>query len=190
MAYLSTSELAKIPFKSLGENVKISDKAAIYDPHLIEIGSHSRIDDFCIVSGIVYIGKYCHVTPMCLIAGGAAGVHLADYCTLAYGVKVFAQSDDYTGETMVNSLIPKKFKNETIAKVTLCEHVIVGANAVIFPGVDVALGCAIGAAALVNKSTSPWGVYVGCPAKRIKKRSTKLVKLADDFEKESASFRR
>ena len=185
MAYLSELQLSEMRFKALGKNVKISDKAAIYDPHLIEIGDNSRIDDFCLISGVVYIGKNCHVTPMCLIAGGSVGVILADYCTLAYGVKVFAQSDDYSGETMVNSLIPKKYKNELFAKVTLSKYVVVGANSVILPGVDIAEGCSVGASSLITKSTDPWGVYVGAPAKRIKQRSTNLLKLVDMFENDS-----
>jgi len=108
MAYLSDKELLSMGFKRLGSNVKISDKAAIYDCHKIEIGDNSRIDDFCIVSGNVVIGRNTHITPQCLVAGGSPGIIIGDFIALAYGVKVFAQSDDYSGKTMVNSTIPKK----------------------------------------------------------------------------------
>lgn len=117
MAYLTAEQLEAIGFKKLGRSVRISDKASIYDADQIELDDHCRIDDFCIISGKVKIGKYCHVTPMCLIAGGKPGVEISDFCTLAYGVKIFSQSDDYSGQTMVNSLIPKKFKNELFAEV-------------------------------------------------------------------------
>jgi acetyltransferase-like isoleucine patch superfamily enzyme len=126
VSYYSDEELKQIGFKSLGKNVKISDKACIYDPELIELGDHSRIDDFCIVSGRIKIGKYCHITPMCLIAGGKLGVYFDDFCTLAYGVKVFSQSDDYSGETMTNSLVPSEYKNEYFEKVVFDKYVIVG----------------------------------------------------------------
>jgi len=184
MAYLSKEALEAMGFKALGHNVKVSDKASIYNPESIEIGDHSRIDDFCVVSGNVRIGAYCHITPMCLLAGGEPGVDLSDFCTLAYGVKVFSQSDDYSGETMVNSLIPKKFKNEYMAKVRIGRQVVVGAGAVIFPGVDVADGCSIGAMTLVNKSTFSWGIYVGNPARRIKKRKKDLLDLEKQFLQE------
>jgi carbonic anhydrase/acetyltransferase-like protein (isoleucine patch superfamily) len=78
----------------------------------MQIEYYSRIDDFCILSGSIEIGRYVHITPMCLIAGGNSGVKLLDCCTLAYGVKIFAQSDDYSGETMVNSLIDSMYKLE------------------------------------------------------------------------------
>lgn len=185
MAYLTEQQLEAMGFRSLGKNVKISDKAAIYNPELISLGDNSRIDDFCIVSGKVSIGRFCHITPMCLLAGGTPGIELEDFCTLAYNVKVFSQSDDYSGETMVNSLIPKKFKNEFFAPVRLCRQTIVGAGSTIMPGVVLAEGCSVGAMSLITKSTSPWGIYVGIPAKRIKDRKQDLLVLEQQFLQEN-----
>lgn len=181
MAYLTVDELTSLGFKHIGNNVLISDKAAIYDASEICIGDFSRIDDFCIISGKVDIGKYVHITPTCLIAGGEQGVTLDDYVTLAYGVRIFSQSDDYSGETMVNSLIPKKYKNEYFAKVTIKKHVIIGAGSTVFPGVLVEEGCAIGAMTLVSSSTKSWGIYAGIPAKRLKERKQDLLKLEKQF---------
>ncbi len=184
MAYLTQSQLDALGFKALGKNVKISDKAAIYSPEHIIVGDNSRIDDFCIVSGKVSIGRFCHITPMCLVAGGTPGITLEDFCTLAYGVKVFSQSDDYSGETMVNSLIPKKFKSELFAAVRLGRQTVVGAGATIMPGVTLAEGCSVGAMTLLTKSTQPWGIYVGIPAKRLKDRKRDLLKLEQQFLRE------
>lgn len=181
MAYYSEEKLISMGFKRLGKNVKISDKASIYNADQIEIGDNSRIDDFCVISGKIIIGSYCHITPSCLVAGGTPGVFFSDFCTLAYGVKVFSQSDDYSGESLTNSLIPEKYKKETFKPVTLGTHVIVGAGSIIFPGVDVAEGCSIGAMTLVNKSTQPWGIYVGNPARRVKERKKDLLELAKKF---------
>lgn len=181
MAYLTEFELKEMGFKLLGKNVKISDKASIYNADQIEIGDNSRIDDFCVISGKIKIGNYCHITPMCLLAGGEPGIVMEDFCTLAYGVKIFSQSDDYSGESMVNSLVPKIYKNEIFAKVKLERQTIVGTNSVIFPGVTLAEGCSVGAMTLVNKSTEPWGVYVGNPAKRVKERKKDLLELELKF---------
>ncbi|MES1927747.1 acetyltransferase [Salinisphaera dokdonensis CL-ES53] len=184
MAYLTNGVLQKMGFKALGRNIKISDKASIYNPESIELGDHTRVDDFCVVSGTISIGKYCHITPMCLIAGGSAGITLSDFCTLAYGVKVFAQSDDYSGATMVNSLVPKKFKNEYFAEVSLERQVVIGANSTVLPGVTIREGCSVGAMTLVNKSTDPWGIYAGNPARRIKDRKRDLLELEVQFLEE------
>lgn len=187
MAYLTTEQLTQLGFKRLGENVKISDKASIYNHDKIEIGDYSRIDDFCVISGKVVIGNYCHITPMCLVAGGIAGITFSDFSTLAYGVKVFAQSDDYSGSTLTNSLVPKKYKSEIFLPVTLGRHVIVGAGTVILPGVDVAEGCSVGAMTLLNKSTQSWGVYVGIPARRLKERKRDLLEIEKLLLKEIAN---
>jgi acetyltransferase-like isoleucine patch superfamily enzyme len=184
MGYLSQAVLESMGFKHLGRDVKVSDKAALYGVHEIELGDHSRIDDFCVVSGRVNIGRFNHITPMCLVAGGVPGIVMDDFCTLAYGAKVFAQSDDYSGETLTNSLIPKQYKNEIFAAVHLQRHVIIGASAVIMAGVTVATGCAIGAMALVTKTTEPWGIYTGVPAKRVKERSQNLLVLESQFLQE------
>ena len=187
MAYLTTDQLMRMGFKRVGKHIKISDKASIYNHDTIEIGDHSRIDDFCLVSGRVVIGNYCHITPMCIIAGGTPGITFSDFSTLAYGVKVFAQSDDYSGSTLTNSLIPHKYKKEILLPVNLGKHVIVGAGAIILPGVDVAEGCAVGAMALLTKSTLPWGIYIGNPARRLKERKRDLLELEKQFMLEVAN---
>lgn len=80
MPFLSNEALEKVGFKKLGENVKISDKASIYNPETIEIGNNSRIDDFCLLSGKIIIGKNVHVAAYCNIAGGLDGVVLEVLC--------------------------------------------------------------------------------------------------------------
>lgn len=177
MAYLSRDQLLAMGFASLGQNVKISEKASIYDCDRIHIGDNSRIDDFCVVSGQVTIGRYVHVAAMCLVAGGSAGVTFGDFSGLAYHVQVFSQSDDYSGATMTNPTVPARFKSERKAAVAIGRHVIVGAGSIIFPGVALAEGCSVGAMTVVRKSTSPWGIYVGNPAKRVMERKRDLLAL-------------
>ena len=186
MAYYDREELFKLGFNSIGENVKVSRHSKIYNAEKINLGSNSRIDDFCIISGDVTVGRYCHITPMCLVAGGTPGVVLGDFATLAYGTKVFTQSDDYSGRSMVNSLLPRKFKDEHFARVEIQKHSIVGANSTIMPGVTLAEGTAVGSMSLVLSSTSSWGIYAGCPARRIKDRRKDLLELEREFLNEDS----
>lgn len=159
MAYYTLEELKKMNFRDIGKNVNVSDKASIYNCNQIEIGDNSRIDDFCVVSGNITIGKNVHITPMCLVAG----------------VKVFTQSDDYSGKTMVNSTIPSKFKDEFKKEVILKKHSIVGAGSIILPGVILAEGTSVGAMSLILSNTEPWSIYIGSPAKRLKNRNKDLL---------------
>ncbi len=177
MAYLSQQALNEMGFAFLGRDVKISDKASIYNADQIRIGDHSRIDDFCVVSGRVEIGRNVHIAPLCLIAGGKPGITFADFSGLAYGVKVFAQSDDYSGATMTNPTVPGHYKSEYFAAVHLGRHAIVGTGSVICPGVELGEGTAIGAMALVMTSTDPWTIHAGVPARKIRDRKSDLLKL-------------
>ena len=181
MSYYTQEQLKELGFKYIGKNVKISDKASIYNYDQIEIGDNSRIDDFCVISGKIKIGTHVHITPMCLVAGGIKGIVFEDFTTIAYGVQVFTQSDDYSGRTMTNSTIPKEYKNEFMEEIILKKYSIVGAGSIIMPGVKLAEGTSIGAMSLVLKSTNPWGIYVGNPAKRLKDRKKNLLELEKQY---------
>lgn len=184
MAYYTEEQLNNLGFKHIGKNVKISDKASIYNLDQISIGDNSRIDDFCVISGKIRIGKNVHITPMCLVAGGKKGIIFKDFTTIAYGVQIFTQSDDYSGKTMTNSTIPTKYKNEYKKRVILEKYSIVGAGSIIMPGVRLAKGTSIGAMSLVLKDTKPWGIYVGNPAKKIKNRRKDLLGLEKQYLKD------
>ncbi|MBK2341330.1 acyltransferase [Francisella philomiragia] len=183
MSYYTNEELYSLGFKNLGKNVKISRKASIYNHDQIEIGDNSRIDDFCVISGKLQIGRNVHITPQCLIAGGVEGIIFEDFTTVAYGVKIFTQSDDYSGETMTNSTIPKIYKKELFSKVTLKKHTIIGAGSIIMPGVILNEGTSVGAMSLINKSTEAWTIYVGSPARKLKNRKKDLLNLEKQYTK-------
>lgn len=185
MGYYTYDELQKMNFKRLGKGVKISTKASIYNPEEIEIGDFSRIDDFCILSGKVIIGRNVHVAPYCLLDAGDTPIIIEDFSTLAYRVTVFTRSDDYLGYTLTNSTIPEKFRYKTIrAPIIIKRHTIIGACSVVFPGVILEEGTSVGAMSLVTKSTEPWSVYCGIPAKKIKDRKRDLLEQEAIYLKE------
>jgi galactoside O-acetyltransferase/dTDP-4-amino-4,6-dideoxygalactose transaminase len=177
--FLDENEVKSIGFKSIGSNVKISSYSRFYNPSKISIGNNSRIDDYCVISDNVVIGNNVHITVNCSIAAPIATVTIADFVGIAAGSRIFSSSDDYSGLSLTNATIPKKFTNVKHAEVIISKHVIIGAGSTVFPGVEIMEGCAIGAMSLVNKSTEPWGVYVGIPAKKLKARSKNLMKLED-----------
>lgn len=181
MAYLSDEALSEMGFAELGRNVKISEKAAIYDVDQMRIGDNCRIDDFCVVSGKVTMGRNVYIGPFGLIAGGQPGLVFEDFATLAYRVQVFTQSDDYSGQSMTNSTVPKIYKREIFAPIRIGRHSIVGAGATILPGADIAEGTAVGAAALVLKPTEPWSIYIGSPARKHRDRKRDLLELEIDY---------
>ncbi len=185
MAYYTEEQLQKLGFKYVGKNVKISDKASIYNCDKIEIGNNSRIDDFCVISGRIKIGRNVHIAPFCLVAGGEKGITFGDFSGLAYQVQVFTQSDDYTGRTLTNPTIPDEYKKEMKKEIIIGKHSIVGAGSIIMPGVILAEGTSIGALSLVRKKTEEWSIYLGNPAKKVTSRKKYLLELEKQYlEKE------
>lgn len=181
MAYYTEEELKNLGFKYIGKNVKISDKASIYNYNQIEIGDNSRIDDFCVVSGKIKIGKNVHIAPFCLVAGGEKGIEFEDFSGLAYQVQIFTQSDDYSGKTMTNPTIPIDYKKEIKKEILIKKHSIVGAGSIIMPGVVLSEGTSVGAMSLVRKSTEEWSIYLGNPAKKIMNRKKDLLELEEEY---------
>lgn len=181
MAFLPLDTLVSMGFRFLGQNVRISDKAAIHNADQMEIGDNSRIDDFCVVSGRVSIGRNVHIAVFCNIAGGSEGVTLEDFSGLAYGCQVFSQSDDYSGETLTNPTIPSEYKKEIKSAVRIGRHCIVGTHSLVFPGVTLGEGCSVGAMSMVTKSTDEWTVYFGIPAKKLKSRRRDLLLLEQQY---------
>ena len=181
MAFLTKKQLKMMSFKSFGHNVRISDKASIYNADQIEIGDHSRIDDFCVISGKVKIGRNVHIAVYCNIAGGEKGIIFEDFSGLAYGCQVFTQSDDYSGRSLTNPTVPDEYKKEVKKAVKIGRHTIIGTNTLIFPGVEIAEGTAVGALSILTKSTEEWSIYVGIPATRVKERKRDLLKLEKKY---------
>lgn len=187
MAYLSHEQLIGIGFKFLGRNVQISSKASIYNADLMEIGDYCRIDDFCVLSGKIKMGRNVHIAIFCNLAGGTEGITIEDFAGIAYGSHVFSQSDDYSGQALTNPTIPEKFKKETKKPIHIGRHCIVGTGSLIFPGVVLAEGTSIGALSLVTKSTEEWSVYFGVPARKIKNRQRQLLELEKEYLSEYPS---
>lgn len=181
MSFLTEQQLQQVGFKYLGENVKISSKASIYNPEQMEIGSNTRIDDFTTLSGKVRLGRNIHIAVYSNIAGGEKGIYMDDFSGLAYGCHVFSQSDDYSGRSLTNPTVPDEYKRETKKEIFIGRHSIVGACSLILPGVILAEGTAVGAMSMVTKSTEAWSVYFGIPAKKIKQRRRELLDLEREY---------
>lgn len=184
--YFSYEELERTGIRKIGSNVKISRKASLYQGELMEFGNDVRVDDFCILSGKLIFGNNIHITPFCLLAGGEEGIIFEDFTTLAYRCTIFTRSDDYSGATLANSTIPEKYRHLTVKKaVHIKKFGIVGSGSIIFPGAHIEEGVSIGAASLLLQPTTPWGIYVGVPAKRVKGRKREIIEQATLFESEN-----
>lgn len=174
--FLSDEKLFVMGFKFLGRNVKISDSAHFYGAGEISIGDNTRIDDFVILSGVINIGSYVHIACYAQIVG-RGGVTMGNYSAISSKCSVFSSSDNYDGEYMTNPTLPDNVTNVYHKHVYIGEHVVVGSNSVILPGVRLEDGCAVGAMSLVNKSFPENCIIAGVPARYIKTRLGNIYEL-------------
>jgi galactoside O-acetyltransferase len=177
MAALNRAELERMGFAALGNNVQLSDRAAVHGASRIALGDHVRIDDFCVLSageGGIAIGRHVHVAVFCSLMGSAR-IELQDFSGLSSRVSVYSSSDDYTGAALTNPTVPAEFTQVQHAPVRVGRHVIIGAGSVILPGVSLREGAAVGALSLVSKDCEEFTVYSGVPARRVGPRSRALL---------------
>ena len=169
MPFLTPNQLRDLGLKSFGENVLISDKASIYSPHLISIGSQVRIDDFCILSGEITLGSYIHIGAYCGLYG-KFGILMDDFTGLSPRCTLFSASDDFGGDYLISPMVPDEFTNVTGGLIHIQKYVQIGANTVVLPKVTIAEGVSVGAMSLVKRNLEAWGIYAGAPTQRIKER--------------------
>lgn len=179
--FCTEEEIKKLGLKEVGSNVLISRDAHFYSEELISIGDNVRIDDFCILSGKIKIGSHIHIGAGTTLIAGNAGIEMEDFSGLSHRVNVFAITDDFSGHALIGPMVSGKFRNVKEGKVLLRKHSIVGVASVVLPNVTLEEGSAIGAMTLVPKSTLPWKIYLGIPARMIGERSQDILRLEKEY---------
>jgi len=133
----------------------ISRRASVYGR--LTVHETARVDDFAVLSGTIAIERYVHVACHCSIIGD---VTLREFSGLSGGVRLYAKSDDYSGQWMTNPTVPERFTRVHAAPIDIGRHAIIGANAVIMPGVTIGEGAAVGAGAFITRDVEPWTIVV------------------------------
>lgn len=145
---------AKIINTTFGENVKIVEPVNMYG---CTIGSHCFIGPFTEIQKQVTIGNHVKVQSHTFIC---ELVTIGDHCFIGHGVM------------FINDLFQKGGPaggDQSLWKSTqIGNHVSIGSNATILP-VKICDHVVIGAGAVVTKDITHPGVYAGNPAKFIRK---------------------
>lgn len=170
-------------FAKIGSDVTIWPLAKIVQPEVISIGDSVIIDDFVFLVGGTgtSIGSFIHIASFTSITGGGKFT-MEDFSGLSGGIRVYTGNEDYSGGCLTNPAVPPPYRIPVRSFVHIKKHAIVGANAVILPGVTIGEGAVIGANSLVARDCSPWKVYVGSPARLIKERpAAKILELENQL---------
>lgn len=162
----------KKDLKFCGKNVIIGKTVRIRKPENVSIGDNTIIDDFTYISCSLTIGKNCHIASNVSISGGKGHLYIGDYSTISNHSSVHCASSEYENMSLdlpsVNEI--NQFGGE-VGDVFIGNYVTIGAHSCILPKVKLPDGFACGAFSLIKETNyEPYSLYVGTPAKFIKKR--------------------
>lgn len=180
-SFYDKEELKILGFKSCGNNVLISRKCSIYGAENITIGNNVRIDDFCILSGVIEIGNYVHISAYSALYG-KYGIKIGDFCGISPRSTLYSASDDFSGEFMISPMVPSELTNLKAGQIVLNNYVQLGANTVVMPAVSFGEGAVTGAFSLVFKDCLPWSINFGIPCKYYKARKKNILELVKSIK--------
>jgi acetyltransferase-like isoleucine patch superfamily enzyme len=147
-------------FKSIGiENVEFGSNVTIIEPvnlYGCSIGSDSFVGPFVEIQKNVTIGKNVKIQSHSFIC---ELVSIGDECFIGHGVMFI--NDLFSEGSPANG-------NQNLwSNTTIGNDVSIGSNATILP-IDICDHVVIGAGAVVTKNIVKSGIYVGNPAKKIR----------------------
>lgn len=164
----------RLMFKHIGQDVKISRLATIINPDRLEIGDHSRIDDFCFLSGDIKIGRWCHVGNYVLINGNH-GFQMDDFAGIAPRCSFFSETDDYMGNGIAGPCTGDKFRCLQKGSIHIEKYVSLATGVLILPGVVLKQGSVATPYSIVRSDLRPWMIHQGNPARPVAKRKRKVI---------------
>ncbi len=138
------------------------------------IGDGTMIWQFCVVLKNAKIGKNCNINCQVLIENKAI---IGDNVTVKPGVQIWdgitLEDNVFVGPnvTFTNDLFPKSKNVDFELKETLIKKgASIGANATILAGITIGENALIGAGSVVTKDVPANEIWVGNPAKYLKKK--------------------
>ncbi len=146
--------------------VSFSSRLRLINGGSITVGKNSEISGAVIETrgGSIKIGDYCFIGPFSVVYGHG-GLSIGNYVMIAAHSIIIPANHEIkkNGEYMYWQLEKRK-------GIIIEDDVWIGAGCKILDGVTIRKGSVIGAGSVVTKSTEPYSVNAGVPAKFIKYR--------------------
>ena len=161
------SLLCKIHFKSCGNGFNAVYPLTIKGGCNIVIGNKfsSMGHDYLYADeGEIIIGDCCSINTNVQIGASGGRIIVGHNVMSAPNVVIRASNHGFNRES------PMRFQPHTYGEIVIEDDVWIGSNAVITSGVVLAKGTVVGAGAVVTKSTDPYSIVGGVPARKIGER--------------------
>jgi acetyltransferase-like isoleucine patch superfamily enzyme len=176
--FLTEEQLSALPFAARGKNVLIDSSTILIGIENIHIGSHVRIDanTMIIATGPIRIGSRVHISAHCYLEG-RGGIRIDDFANVASYVSLHSISDDHSGASLTNPMVPDKYKTLEVGEIVLERHSLIFTKSTLLPGTVIREGAVIAAHSLVRGTVPSWSIHGGTPARYIKQRTRELLEL-------------
>lgn len=133
----------------------------------------TKIWQFCVVFPDCKIGEHCNICANVLIEND---VVIGDYVTIKCGVQIWdgIELEDHvmvgSNVSFTNDMYPRSHnKDWKLMRTKVCKGASIGAGSVILPGLTIGEGAMIGAGSVVTKDVPPGELWLGNPAKFVRK---------------------
>ena len=150
--------------KGRGSIIRNRTRLDVIPFNQFSLGDKSTIEDFCTINngvGDVFIGNNTMIGVGNVVIGP---VSIGNNVMLAQNVVVSGLNHNFEDVTL-----PPLLQNVNAKIIVISDDVWIGANVVITAGITIGKHAVIGAGSVVTKNVLPYSVYVGNPARMIKK---------------------
>jgi acetyltransferase-like isoleucine patch superfamily enzyme len=135
---------------------------------IITIGQNTEVLNGCLLmtyGGKIVIGNNCSVNPYTILYGHGKGLKIGDNVLIAGHCLIIPSNHIFKDK---NTPINKQ--GETSKGIIIEDDVWIAAGCKVLDGVTIRKGTIVAAGSVVNKSTEPYSIVGGVPAKLIKYR--------------------
>ena len=130
------------------------------------IGSNAKVH----IGNRVFFNNYCSVVSL-------DDIYIGDDCIFGENVKIYDHNHRF--DVKDKRKAEQGFKTDAVI---IKDNCWIANNVVILKGVTIGRGCNVAAGAVVNKSTPPYSIVGGVPAKVLKMRFTpEQIKIHEDL---------
>lgn len=146
VGHLPSQRLRRLLYRRVF-GMKLAPGAVIYG------GAHLRRPKGIEIGSGTSVGHRCELD-------GRAGLRIGRNVNISSEAMIWTAEHDFRDPQFTAVFEP----------VEIGDWVWIGPRVIVLPGVRVAEGCVVAGGAVVTRSTAPWGVYAGMPARRIAER--------------------
>ena len=133
----------------------------------------TNVWQFCVVFPNCAIGENCNICSHCLIEND---VKIGNNVTIKCGVQIWdgieIEDDVFIGAnvTFTNDKYPKSKNTDwTLLRTRICKGASIGAGSTLLPGITIGTNAVVGAGSVVTKSIPDNELWLGNPARFVRK---------------------